>query len=300
MLKNLLYFLVLTIWLVPGVALAADFSGKFTVTINVEQGGGLGTAEGAKIDCSSKKAALDKCRSAFSAMNNDDDAGKTGGSNCLASFGTDCFKDGEVVKTGGITKSGSCQPEQKAYDECQAKAAAAAVSDMLAGGSDTKGKSDSVMSDSGGDSDSSGGGSDSDGGGSSSNAEGSGGSSGGGPGMGGTDAMTGGESKCPGGTAFCGPGVKAGSDLTKASIDKSVHTGFDLKKLMIGWTKFLLSLASVAAVIALIYAGFLYVTAFGEDGRMDKAKNIILWVVFGSILIMGSFAIVNSLIKGIA
>jgi len=64
-----------------------------------------------------------------------------------------------------------------------------------------------------------------------------------------------------------------------------------------GWTNFVLPFVSAIAIVALVYAGFLYLTAFGNDEQSSKAKKIIMWVVVGIILIISSYAIVNTLIQ---
>ncbi len=115
-------------------------------------------------------------------------------------------------------------------------------------------------------------------------------------GGGGGGGGAGGRGGCPGGTVFCGPGVSGGAGLVKQNLDSSVYKQHDLKKLMISWTRFLYPIAALAAVIALVWAGFLYITAFGDDSRTEMAKKIIIWVVAGILLIMGSFAIVNTII----
>lgn len=60
---------------------------------------------------------------------------------------------------------------------------------------------------------------------------------------------------------------------------------------------FFLSFLGLVGTAAVIYAGTLYVTARGEDGEIDKAKKIISFASIGIILVMGSFAIVNTIIK---
>jgi len=103
-------------------------------------------------------------------------------------------------------------------------------------------------------------------------------------------------STCPGGTVFCGPGIRGGANLTKQNIDQNVYTGSDLKRLMIAWTRFAYPIIAILAVIAIIYAGFLYVTAFEDEGKTETAKKIIIWVVIGIILVLGAFAAVNTII----
>ncbi len=99
------------------------------------------------------------------------------------------------------------------------------------------------------------------------------------------------------GSVFCGPGIKGGDSLVKQKLDNSVYKGPDLKRLMIAWTRFLYPIAALAGVIAIIWAGFLYITAFGDDGNIEKAKKIIAWVAIGIVLVLGAFAIVNTIIS---
>ena len=106
-------------------------------------------------------------------------------------------------------------------------------------------------------------------------------------------------SACPSGTIFCGPGIRGGADLTKQNIDQNIYTDSDLKRLMIAWTRFLYPIIAILAVIAIIYAGFLYVTAFGDDAKTETAKKVIMWVAIGIVLVLGAFAAVNTVITKI-
>ena len=72
-----------------------------------------------------------------------------------------------------------------------------------------------------------------------------------------------------------------------------------MRKLIIDWTNFILPFAAIVAVIALVWAGFIYITAMEDEGRIDTAKNIIKWVVIGILLTGGAYAIVATLISGI-
>ncbi len=96
---------------------------------------------------------------------------------------------------------------------------------------------------------------------------------------------------------FDGPGLKRGARMVRCNIDKGVSTGEDLIQLVIGWTKFFLQIVAALAVIALIYAGFTYVTSFGNDSRMESAKKAILFTALGILLILGAYAIVNTLMQ---
>jgi len=96
---------------------------------------------------------------------------------------------------------------------------------------------------------------------------------------------------------FCGGvGLKGGADEVKNKL-RGISKESDAKKLIVGWTNFLFSVAAVLAVVALIWAGILYVTAFGEDSRMETAKKIIFWDALGIILILSAYALVATLMK---
>lgn len=60
---------------------------------------------------------------------------------------------------------------------------------------------------------------------------------------------------------------------------------------------FVLSFLGLIAVIFLIYAGYLYVVDGGGDGLKDKAKKIIIYVSIGILVILASYALVNTLIQ---
>ncbi len=96
---------------------------------------------------------------------------------------------------------------------------------------------------------------------------------------------------------FDGPGIKKGAKIVKCNLDRGVSKEKDLNKLIIAWMKFFLSVVAVVSVVAIVWAGFLYITAGGDDAQHEKAKKIIIWVALGIILIFGSYAIVNTVMQ---
>ena len=59
----------------------------------------------------------------------------------------------------------------------------------------------------------------------------------------------------------------------------------------------ILSFLSLLALILLIYAGFKYIWARGDDKETEKAKNIILYTIIGLIVIGLAGIIVNTVIR---
>ncbi|PIR47011.1 MAG: hypothetical protein COV07_01220 [Candidatus Vogelbacteria bacterium CG10_big_fil_rev_8_21_14_0_10_45_14] len=47
------------------------------------------------------------------------------------------------------------------------------------------------------------------------------------------------------------------------------------------------------AALAIIYSGFLYVTAGGNQGKVEAAHKTFLWTVVGASIILGAYAIVE-------
>ena len=60
---------------------------------------------------------------------------------------------------------------------------------------------------------------------------------------------------------------------------------------------FILGFLGFIAVVYIIYGGFLYIMSGGDDGNVEKGKKIILNAAIGIIIILASFAIVNTVLK---
>jgi len=58
-----------------------------------------------------------------------------------------------------------------------------------------------------------------------------------------------------------------------------------------------LPIGSIVVVFFIIYSGFLFVTARGNEDQLEKAKHSLLYVVIGATILLGSLAI-SLAIKG--
>ncbi len=95
---------------------------------------------------------------------------------------------------------------------------------------------------------------------------------------------------------LCISEAQAGTGLARTSLEGTgiTHTenfGDFIKKLV----NFALPYLALAAFVGYVVAGFMYVTAFGNDEQLQKAKKILVWVSVGLILVMLSYAITNLL-----
>ncbi len=59
---------------------------------------------------------------------------------------------------------------------------------------------------------------------------------------------------------------------------------------------FALGFLGLLAVIMVIYGGFLYVSSAGNEENVNKAKKILLYAALGIVVIIVSFALVNTIL----
>ena len=53
----------------------------------------------------------------------------------------------------------------------------------------------------------------------------------------------------------------------------------------------LIPIGAVIAVMMIMYAGFMYVTAKGDPGQIKKAHDALLWAVIGAAILLGAWVI---------
>ena len=77
-------------------------------------------------------------------------------------------------------------------------------------------------------------------------------------------------------------GVNGSSVCKKSTDDPITGTG----GILLNIANILAWFGGAKAVIMIIYAGFVYVTSSGDDGKVKSAKNIILYSVVGLVVIV--------------
>ncbi|MFA6992191.1 MAG: hypothetical protein WC269_02825 [Candidatus Gracilibacteria bacterium] len=70
----------------------------------------------------------------------------------------------------------------------------------------------------------------------------------------------------------------------------------DIRALVLRIVNFFLGFLGVVAVIMVIYGGVTYVTAAGKDDAIGNAKKIITYSLVGIVIILISFALVNTIL----
>lgn len=67
----------------------------------------------------------------------------------------------------------------------------------------------------------------------------------------------------------------------------------DPTKVALGALNIAYYVTGAVAVLVIVIAGFMFVTANGDTGQITKSKNAILYAVIGLVVIISAFAITN-------
>jgi len=73
----------------------------------------------------------------------------------------------------------------------------------------------------------------------------------------------------------------------------------DAKGLIVVIVNWMLSLMGALAVIALMYSGFMYITAGSDTAKAEAAKKNITWAIIGIVLILSALVMVSFVISNI-
>lgn len=70
----------------------------------------------------------------------------------------------------------------------------------------------------------------------------------------------------------------------------------DFKELLLSIINYFLGFLGILAVLMVIYGGVMYMLAQGDSGKADKGKKIIMYAIIGIIIILLSFALINTVL----
>ena len=99
---------------------------------------------------------------------------------------------------------------------------------------------------------------------------------------------------------LCVSQAEAGTWLAKHSLNDTGITHTDTASaLIIKYVNFILPYLALAAFLAFVVAGFFYVTAFGNEDQLGKAKKAMIFAAAGLIIVILSYAFVQFLTVGL-
>ncbi|HNW09123.1 MAG TPA: pilin [bacterium] len=94
--------------------------------------------------------------------------------------------------------------------------------------------------------------------------------------------------------------VSDATDLMQDTFSDSLGTSKDLPEVIGDIVKVLLGFLGILAVLLILYGGFIWMTAAGDDGKVDKAKKIIYAAVIGLVIIFSAYAIASFVFEQIS
>ena len=80
----------------------------------------------------------------------------------------------------------------------------------------------------------------------------------------------------------------SGSNVT---LINPLGAGTDLPTLIIKIMDFVVNIGAIVVVFMLVYVGFLFVTARGNETKITEARKALLWTVVGALILLGAKAI---------
>ncbi len=80
------------------------------------------------------------------------------------------------------------------------------------------------------------------------------------------------------------------------SIGSATGNQGSFREIVLTIVEYALKFLGLLAVIMIIYGGFLYVTSAGDTTKTDTAKKIIIYAIIGIIVILVSYALVNTIL----
>ncbi len=88
--------------------------------------------------------------------------------------------------------------------------------------------------------------------------------------------------------------LESNSD-TGGSADAWVNKALTIKEIAINVLNFLLSIFGILAIIALVIGGGMYLTAYGDEKKIDSGKKIITYAIIGIVVALSALVVTRQI-----
>jgi len=86
-------------------------------------------------------------------------------------------------------------------------------------------------------------------------------------------------------------GLNQAFDIAKNTAGGSYNTDLSFTATLGSIVSLVLSIIGIIFIIFIIYAGYLWMTAFGNDTKLEKSKEILKQSIIGLIVVIAAYAI---------
>lgn len=94
-----------------------------------------------------------------------------------------------------------------------------------------------------------------------------------------------------GGGYYGGGDSSSGGGDSGGALINPLQGGGDLWGLLNGILRFVINIGAIVVVLMMVYVGFKFVTARGNETAVTEAKKMLLWTVVGALILLGAQAI---------
>ena len=88
------------------------------------------------------------------------------------------------------------------------------------------------------------------------------------------------------------PGPSSGSSGIQNPLKPEIST---FSAFLTTLLNIIITIAVPIVVLAVVYSGFLFVTAQGNETKLEKAKKVIVWTLIGGVLVLGAQVVATAI-----
>ena len=80
-------------------------------------------------------------------------------------------------------------------------------------------------------------------------------------------------------------------DILEARNLPGTRSSITIKEIAVNVLNFLLSIVGILGIISLIVGGGMYLTAYGDEKRIETGKKIVTYAIIGIVIALGALAV---------
>lgn len=87
-----------------------------------------------------------------------------------------------------------------------------------------------------------------------------------------------------------------GTDYQSVSTDSGMTTS-SVGQILVNIMNWFMMILGIGAIISFVIAGIMYLTAAGDEGKTEKAKNLMVYAIIALVVALVGYVIVNTVVN---